>query len=776
MQFRWRRIQLIKIGKFLPISVLIAGLVLQSQALAIAAVVTSPRNSSYSSVAAFPIIQYQNPESHNSVLENSLLQNTKTEIAQTQKPKSQITKPKPAATPESKASVKVENPAAAGTDNRNSANFSNANLPKECAQVLSNLNFAELGGEISKTAAHIIAIHAFRQQDYRIAVKAILRGIELGSNDPSEIEIGLISALNIGESLWSDCLARKIISLNHNSLLATVTLLSTNQKTGLETREFEKTIEQLDRIQQKEVAIIITPLIKAWLFAEKLQPRAFEEINQLAKYSNITNIVAAQQLALADYLNDGARAKLAINSLIAAKWFSENSNDRNNGAKSGISTAVPINSLRLVGQYFERHSDSDKAIRLYQSYLSDLQFRQISLYQEVIREDLERAKAKKIPPKLTVREAIAMGLMDASLLVQSENKKDPMITPLMQMALRFDPSNPEYMIVLGDQFENDNLDQEALSIFKLVAKFAKKNEKLGERYVEMWRWHARLREALTLSKIKQNEAAIAQLKTLIKENTKSLDALQLLASIYMKNEKYSDAEKIYGTGIAQLPRPSPEAWELVFGLAMAQERQGKIDLAEKNLQQVLEWMPHEPRVLNYLGYLWIERGKNLAKALPMLEEAHRLAPNDGAITDSLGWGWFQVGNYNKAMEILEQAVNLEQFDATVNAHLGDAYWQAGRYNNARVQWQMALTLKPDEKLRQILEDRLAYGMVICNGDQATAKQRSCLEIANPLIIPPSSPSSPPAAKLPQPQASEKSIQLYPSNDHEVPKKRFSMEF
>ncbi|MNC94318.1 hypothetical protein D3C83_111420 [compost metagenome] len=46
----------------------------------------------------------------------------------------------------------------------------------------------------------------------------------------------------------------------------------------------------------------------------------------------------------------------------------------------------------------------------------------------------------------------------------------------------------------------------------------------------------------------------------------------------------------------------------------------------------------------------------------------------------------------------------------INDHLGDAYWRAGRRSEARVQWQRALTLKPDEEIIGPLNEKLSRGL------------------------------------------------------------------
>jgi Flp pilus assembly protein TadD len=85
-------------------------------------------------------------------------------------------------------------------------------------------------------------------------------------------------------------------------------------------------------------------------------------------------------------------------------------------------------------------------------------------------------------------------------------------------------------------------------------------------------------------------------------------------------------------------------------------------------------------------------------------------PKSGAMIDSLGWGYYRLGDYNTAVDKLEQAVAIEAGDPDVNNHLGDAYWRVGRKTEARFQWNRVLTLEPSSKLREEVEAKLKSGL------------------------------------------------------------------
>ena len=115
-----------------------------------------------------------------------------------------------------------------------------------------------------------------------------------------------------------------------------------------------------------------------------------------------------------------------------------------------------------------------------------------------------------------------------------------------------------------------------------------------------------------------------------------------------------------------------------YARGVTEERSKHRDNAERDLLEALKLKPNEPQVLNYLGYSWVDQGRNLKEAVGMLEKARSLRPLDGYIVDSVGWAYYRLGQYKDAASTLEEAVLLTTpADPTINDHLGDAYWRVG---------------------------------------------------------------------------------------------------
>jgi len=139
----------------------------------------------------------------------------------------------------------------------------------------------------------------------------------------------------------------------------------------------------------------------------------------------------------------------------------------------------------------------------------------------------------------------------------------------------------------------------------------------------------------------------------------------------------------------------PDSLTVAFRFAACLERLGRHDEAVEEFRRLLAREPSSAPALNYLGYLWIERGENLEEALAMVSEAVRIDPDNGAYVDSLGWGLYRLGRVAEAVRALERAARLLPHDATVLEHLGDARAAAGDPAGAREAYGRALAAGPE---------------------------------------------------------------------------------
>jgi Flp pilus assembly protein TadD len=225
-------------------------------------------------------------------------------------------------------------------------------------------------------------------------------------------------------------------------------------------------------------------------------------------------------------------------------------------------------------------------------------------------------------------------------------------------------------------------------------------------------WAARMRIAVNLGRMDETDAAAAMLEVMAAERPTSIDALINLGDIMRRASRYKDSVAAYDRAVDRVEEVGPDHWVLLYTRGTVLERSGDWDRAEADFLRALELEPDQPFILNYLGYSWVEMGRNVEEATEMIARAVAQRPTAGFIVDSLGWGHYMLGNYEEAVRQLERAVQLTPGDSTINEHLGDAYWKVGRKREAVFQWQHALDLGPEDDQLLIVLKKLEQGLDI----------------------------------------------------------------
>jgi tetratricopeptide (TPR) repeat protein len=266
----------------------------------------------------------------------------------------------------------------------------------------------------------------------------------------------------------------------------------------------------------------------------------------------------------------------------------------------------------------------------------------------------------------------------------------------LRLALRLDATRDEAWIMVGDVLAEIGDTQGARAAWSAPkpgsAQFGTARGKL------VWSYQS----------ANEKDEALAAARAALAAQPGDADAAINLADILRANERYDESSKILDGLIAA--QGEHVDWKLLYMRAVDAEESGRWAEAERDLQRALTLRPDEPELLNFLGYSWIDRGEKLPQALAMVQKAVTLDPQSGAMIDSLGWGYYRLGQYQQAVEKLETAVSLEAGDPDVNNHLGDAYWRVGRRLEARFQWERVLTLDPSAKLKAEVQGKLKSGL------------------------------------------------------------------
>ncbi|HKQ38245.1 MAG TPA: tetratricopeptide repeat protein [Verrucomicrobiae bacterium] len=138
-----------------------------------------------------------------------------------------------------------------------------------------------------------------------------------------------------------------------------------------------------------------------------------------------------------------------------------------------------------------------------------------------------------------------------------------------------------------------------------------------------------------------------------------------------------------------------------YQLGAAFERAGKFEEAEKYLRKCLDISPDFSDAMNYLGYMWAERGVNLKEAREMIERAVKLEPKNGAYLDSLAWVIYKLEQPKEALTWMLKALELsDEPDATLYDHLGDIYSAMKQPAKAEEAWKKAFSIEPKDEFKK----------------------------------------------------------------------------
>ncbi|MFT9148737.1 MAG: tetratricopeptide repeat protein [Acetobacter sp.] len=265
---------------------------------------------------------------------------------------------------------------------------------------------------------------------------------------------------------------------------------------------------------------------------------------------------------------------------------------------------------------------------------------------------------------------------------------------MLGFALGMDPAQADARLMLAEIQDEEGYTAAARRTLQLVAH----DDPLAP--------VANLRLAVLDTSSDQIDEAITLLSALARQAPDQLTVLRALGNALAQKKDWKGAIAAYTKAIDLGAAHKNVDWTLLFLRASAYYEAGDWPRARDDGRAALAYAPEEPMLLNFLGYSMAERRENLPEAGRLLSKAHQLAPEDAAITDSLGWALLEQGDLAGGMPLLEKAAELTPEDAEINYHLGEAYWRVGRRTEAVDQWNMALGLHPnaadEERIRAAL--------------------------------------------------------------------------
>ncbi len=440
-------------------------------------------------------------------------------------------------------------------------------------------------------------------------------------------------------------------------------------------KDYADVRKQLSQSAKGPFTALTLALFDAWAAAAQHDTQGMQkDIQTLLGQKGAEGMASFHAALIQEYLGDAAAADA--------------------GYKKALAAGAPTpRILDAYGRFLERQGRTAEAAKLYQSHADE------GGLATVTAPALARIKAGEKPDGLirNAADGAAEALFGIAASLTDAQSADVSILYL-RMSLYLRPDLGLAQILLADRFETMRKFDSAIAIYHAIEP--------ASPYFRM----AQIQAGLDEQRLGKNDDAVADLKKLVSADPKDSEAWVALGDTYRASEKFADAVDAYDQAEKTIPHLSKRDWPTFYARAMCKEKLKQLDASEADIQTALKLSPEQPELLNYLGYSWVDRGRNIPQALAMLEKARSLRPYDGYIVDSVGWAYYQLGRYDDAAKTLEAAVLLVPGDPTINEHLGDALWRAGRHIDARFQWSHALTFADDDTDKAALERKLKSGL------------------------------------------------------------------
>lgn len=507
--------------------------------------------------------------------------------------------------------------------------------------------------------SYLLYLQAKQDQDYDTAVRFLNASL---AEDPENrmLQSEMFTMLTV-EGRIDDAYPYAVSELkaSPDSLLASLVVVAYHVKKG----DYESALKQIESFPAKDDNAFLYPLLEVWVQAglkeKKKALAALEKINQPGTES----LYYFHSALLYDMWGDSAEAEKGYETLLSEP--------------GGLS----LRAAQAYGNFLLRQGENKKFAALVDAY------RRGAKSYPLMDENFFTAGAakadKKVPRSVaTPRAGMAEAFFDISGSLADKGSPETSLF-FTRFGLALDPSLSLARVLLGEIYEKQERYQDALELYQ-------EEKENSETY-----YASQVRIGIIYARKGDLEKAEKQLRKMAEKRPELAFPWIELGEIFLANQKFPEAVEAFTEALNRTGSPSRPHWVLYYSRGAAYERNKQWKLAEQDLLQALMLAPEQPLALNYLGYSWMERGKNVQKAKEMLERAFALSPQEGFIADSLGWAYYLMGDYKNAAAVLEIAVALDPGSAVINDHLGDVYWRTGRKREARFQWEKALSVKDD---------------------------------------------------------------------------------
>jgi tetratricopeptide (TPR) repeat protein len=423
--------------------------------------------------------------------------------------------------------------------------------------------------------------------------------------------------------------------------------------------ELQKTI---DNEQPGHGVIFVTSLVSL----EEEKEKAYEAFK---KYSDLTNHPTDAKLAL---------AALALN----ANKYEE--------------AAKAVDELRDSG----KQEDRDRATLMYAKALGGM--------------DKKEEALAVLEPEFNKTKNIELKLEYARLLIMNEEMSKA-LSAFRKLSTQY-PDNADVYYTLGLLYLEQKQYENALPVLKRLIELPGRRGEgfyfLGETYEGLQDHEAAVeayQEAIDMGFYKEAQARIIFLKKDMQGLSAALDDLKAMREVFDSDEDLLDSWMIEGglyyeakdyknalQAFKEAKNYDSKNVDLLYAESLVYTAMEDIPKTEAVLRELLDEDPNNASALNALGYTLVLHTNRFSEAKELIQKALKIKPDDPAITDSLGWAEYRLGNLKEAERLLRKAYNVLP-DPEVAAHLAEVLLKRGKKDEAEQMLKDMTVKHPKDK-------------------------------------------------------------------------------
>ncbi|MFO0843593.1 MAG: tetratricopeptide repeat protein [Gemmataceae bacterium] len=234
---------------------------------------------------------------------------------------------------------------------------------------------------------------------------------------------------------------------------------------------------------------------------------------------------------------------------------------------------------------------------------------------------------------------------------------------------------------------------------------------------------------LVVAKQGATDRALKMVEEMVKADPRNWLYRALKAQVLHEAEQYDEAAKVYLDVIERVERDGrlekDDKQEFLddyrYALSNLYIEVGNVEKAAEQLKILLARKPNNPTYNNDLGYIWADKGLNLAEAEKHIRRAieeerklrkeENIKEDNAAYLDSLGWVLFKQGKAKEAKPHLLSAVKSSEGQSIeIYDHLADVHLALGEKDEAiavmKKGLEVAGTSKREVKRKAEVEKKL----------------------------------------------------------------------